>query len=81
MNRVLHITNHVGTIANLNNVFALLGKPQILSTIKCPLRLHISEEYANILSKHYTEVTVTRAYPDKIESKYNTKQYFFTCKR
>jgi hypothetical protein len=76
---VLHITNHVGTIANLKNVFALLGKShfpshnsgkcaenlrsansdsplQILSTIKCPLRLHISEEYANILWKSYSEI-------------------------
>ena len=39
------------------------------------------EEYANIFGKHYTEVTITRAYPDEIESKYNTKQYFFLCKR
>lgn len=56
MNRVLHITNHVGTIANLNNVFALLGKSEILFTIKCPLMLHISEEYANILWKSYQEI-------------------------
>ena len=54
--KVLHITNHVGTIANLKNVFSLLGKPQILSTIKCPLMLHISEEYANILWKSYSDI-------------------------
>ena len=57
MNRVLHITNHVGTIANVKNVFALLGKPQILFTIKCPLRHHISEEYANILWSSYREIS------------------------
>lgn len=56
LNKVLHITNHVGTIANLNNVFKLLGKPQILTTIKCPLRLHISEEYANILWQFYESI-------------------------
>jgi len=56
MSRVLHITNHVGTISNLKNVFEQLGKPQILSTIKCPLRLHISEEYANILWTSYSEL-------------------------
>lgn len=55
-NNVLHITNHVGTIANLKNVFDKLGKPQILSTIKCPLRLHISQEYANILWTTYSEI-------------------------
>lgn len=55
-NRVLHITNHVGTIANLKNVFALMGKPEILFTIKCPLMLHISEEYANILWTSYSEI-------------------------
>lgn len=54
--KVLHITNHVGTIANLNNVFTLLGKPEILFTIKCHLRLHISQEYADILWKSYSEI-------------------------
>jgi hypothetical protein len=54
--KVLHITNHVGTIANLKNVFALLGKPEILFTIKCPLMLHISQEYANILWQSYSEI-------------------------
>ena len=79
MNRVLHITNHVGTITNLKNVFALLEKPakysgersskeyeetlnakpsefQILFTIKCPLRLHIAPEYADILWTSYSEI-------------------------
>lgn len=56
LSKVLHITNHVGTIANIKNVFALLGNPETLSTIKCPLRLHISEEYANILWNSYQEI-------------------------
>ena len=54
--KVLHITNHIGTISNLNNVFTLLGKPEMLITIKCPLRLHVSEEYANILWASYSEI-------------------------
>jgi len=39
------------------------------------------EEYTKIFGKHYKELTIKRAYPDEIESKYNTKQYFFICKR
>lgn len=38
-------------------------------------------EYIHLFGKYYTEVTMTRAYPDEIESKYNNKQYFFICKR
>jgi SAM-dependent methyltransferase len=38
-------------------------------------------EYLKILDKYYTNVTVTRAFPDEIESHYGSKQYFFTCKR
>jgi hypothetical protein len=39
------------------------------------------DECVKVFGKHYKEVKVTRAYPDNIESKYNTKQYFFICKR
>lgn len=38
-------------------------------------------EYETTFKKYYTEVTVTRSFPDEIESKYNNKQYFFICKR
>ena len=56
MKKVLHITNHIGTINNLKNVFALLGKPDQLCTIKCPLQLHISQEYADILWISYQDI-------------------------
>jgi len=57
MNRTLHITNHIGTIANINNVFKLLGEPSKLSTIKYPLPLHINSDYANILWNHYASIS------------------------
>ncbi len=38
-------------------------------------------DYADIMNKYFTEVEITRAFPDEIESKYGSKQYFFTCKR
>jgi hypothetical protein len=56
MKKALHITNHIGTIANIQNVFTLLGELDKLVTIKCPLQLHISQEYANILWISYEEI-------------------------
>jgi len=37
--------------------------------------------YVSILSEHFVISEVTRAYPDEIESKYGTKQFFFVCER
>jgi|688.fasta_scaffold12754_9 hypothetical protein len=39
------------------------------------------EEYLEVLKKYYPYVEYRRSFPDKIESKYGTKQYFFICKR
>jgi len=39
------------------------------------------EGYTEILSDYYVINDVFRAYPDEIESKYGTKQFFFICKR
>jgi len=36
--------------------------------------------YKSILSKHFIVSEISRAYPDKIESKYGTKHFFFVCK-
>lgn len=38
-------------------------------------------EYFEALHVVYPIIEVFRAYPDEIESKYNSKQYFFICKR
>jgi hypothetical protein len=38
-------------------------------------------EYSDIMNKYYTEVEITRAFPDEIESRYGSKQMFFLCKR
>lgn len=38
-------------------------------------------EYIDIFMKHYQTVHLDRCFPDEIESKYATKQYFFICKR
>lgn len=37
--------------------------------------------YISILSEHFTVCEIHRAYPDKIESKYGTKHFFFVCRR
>ena len=39
------------------------------------------DEYVNILAECYDVKGIFRAYPDEIESKYGTKQYFFVCER
>jgi len=39
------------------------------------------DSYKVILSKHFDVKEVIRAYPDNIESKYGSKQYYFICKR
>lgn len=56
MKKALHITNHVGTIANINNVFNLLGEPEKLCTIKSSLPVHVSSEYADWLWISYEEM-------------------------
>lgn len=38
-------------------------------------------EYRDVLIKYFKEVEISRAFPDEIESKFNSKQYFFICKR
>lgn len=38
-------------------------------------------EYADIVNKYYTEVEIIRCFPDEIESRYGSKQYFFKCRR
>jgi SAM-dependent methyltransferase len=40
-----------------------------------------SDEYVEIFKKSFSNVTVSRAFPDEIESAYSTKQMFFLCKR
>ena len=37
--------------------------------------------YLSILSRHFVISEINRAYPDEIESKYGTKQFFFVCER
>ena len=39
------------------------------------------DEYVNVLAEYYNVEDIFRAYPDEIESKYGTKQYFFVCER
>lgn len=39
------------------------------------------EEYGDVLNKYFTEVEISRSFPNEIESKFNSKQYFFICKR
>ena len=58
----------------INNFSEVLGKDYsaIYRTVS---------DYNDALSKHFKEVEITRAFPDEIESKYNSKQYFFICKR
>lgn len=38
-------------------------------------------EYISTLSKYFIVKYVDRCYPDEIESKYGTKQFFFVCER
>jgi len=38
------------------------------------------DSYKSIFMSHFDKVDVSRAYPDKIESKYGTKHFFFDCK-
>lgn len=38
-------------------------------------------EYISILSNSFNIIDINRCYPDNIESKYNSKQFFFICKR
>lgn len=40
-----------------------------------------TQSYFSILRIFYTNVYIERAYPDEIESKYGTKQFFFVCER
>jgi SAM-dependent methyltransferase len=40
-----------------------------------------ADEYVEIFKKSFSNVTVSRAFPDEIESAYSTKQMFFLCKR
>jgi predicted TPR repeat methyltransferase len=39
------------------------------------------EDYEKLLSIFFNVTDVMRSYPDEIESKYNTKHYYFVCKR
>jgi len=38
-------------------------------------------EYVSALSEFFTIKSIGRCYPDKIESKYGTKQFFFICEK
>jgi SAM-dependent methyltransferase len=40
-----------------------------------------SQNYLTILKLFYTNVYFERSYPDKIESNYGTKHFFFVCER
>ena len=39
------------------------------------------EEYKSLYEEHFCEVSFFRCFPDELESKYGTNQYFFICKR
>jgi hypothetical protein len=39
------------------------------------------EEYKSLYEEHFSEVVFFRSFPDEIESKYGTNQYFFICKK
>jgi SAM-dependent methyltransferase len=39
------------------------------------------ENYKKIFEKFFSEITISRAYEDSIESKYGTKHFFFVCRR
>ena len=39
------------------------------------------EQIESLLREHYTDVTSDRVYPDEIESKFGTKQWYFTARR
>ncbi len=38
-------------------------------------------EYISILSEYFNIKSIDRCYPDEIESKYGSKQFFFVCER
>lgn len=40
-----------------------------------------TDSYVRILSKEFNVQLVFRSYPDEIEGKYNTKHYYFVCRR
>ena len=40
-----------------------------------------AEEYKSLYKEHFSEVSFFRCFPDEIESKYGTNQYFFICKK
>jgi len=38
-------------------------------------------EYIQIISEYFDIKSIDRCYPDEIESKFGSKQFFFTCRR
>ena len=49
----LHITNHCGTIRNINNVFSFVNLEYQLITETCSFPLHITEEHASQIWQDY----------------------------
>ena len=39
------------------------------------------EEYVSMLSPYFNDINFFRCFPDEMESKYGSKQYFFICKK
>ena len=63
MKKVLHITNHIGTIKNISNVFKYLNISDSLETIfdKDYFPLYISFEHANFIwNMKYKEIIIEK---------------------
>ena len=67
----LHITNHIGTTRNIQNVFSYLGKHESIETEKCAFPTHITETHASQIWADYQ----SRDYP----SRFQTLLFTDTC--
>jgi hypothetical protein len=56
MAKILHITNHPGTIKNLENVCIQLSISENLTTMNCDFPYYISKEHANDIWDKYSDV-------------------------